>query len=317
MTLTVILQEFWRRRILIGLALLLSLAAGAVVAYRVTPTLPPHFKSRQYQVGVASVRMLVDTPNSIVADLNPSGASSLSLHAQLLANLLASQSIRTTIAASVGIPIQDLAVVPPAISAAPIVATPLATATVPPADASTLTISVDPTLPIVSISAQAPDRVGAANLANGAVTALRAYLVSVAGAQKIPTSRRPVITSLGALSGTATRGRSRILGVAAALVLFSLLSYVILIVGGLRRRVRMAAPHAEAAAGPVPASPEPSPAESNGNLHEPSLPVANGNLPGHEPGPARAPAGLVAGIPPAAAAKGGWRVTASGLLSRR
>lgn len=238
MNLIFILQVLWRRRIVVGVAVLLSLGVGASVAYRVTPGLPPHFKSRRYQVGLASVRVLVDTHDSIVADLDPTGADSLSLHAQLLADLIASGPVRTGIAQAVGIPPQYLAVVPPAVSGAPAVATPIATAAPPPADASTLTIGVDSTLPLVSISAQAPSRTQAATLAGAAVVALRRYVLSVAAAQKISATHRPVITSLGIQSASATRGPSRIYGVAAALVLFSLFCYAVLVISSLRQRIR-------------------------------------------------------------------------------
>lgn len=298
MNLVVILQELRRRKIAVGIAVLLSICSGLFVAFSVTPGLPPHLKSRQYTVGVASVRVLVDTPRSIVADLNPSGAASLSIHAQLLADLAASQPIRQAVATEVGIPIQDLAIVPPAIGGAPTVPTPVATALPPPSDAQTLTLSVDPTLPLVSIAAQAPTSAQAARLAAGAVTALRRYLVTVAAAQQIPVSRQPVITSLGALSGTATRGPSRVLAVGAALIVFALLCYGIVVWAGIRRRMAMAALAAEevpSAAAPIPpaAGPDgPVAAPSNGksNGHSESPPAFDFPEPAPAPVPVAAPA---------------------------
>jgi hypothetical protein len=265
-----VVQELWRRRIVVLVALLMSICAGTFVVYRVSAGLPPHLKSRQYQVGVASARVLVDTHDSIVADLNPRGAASLSLHAQLLAGLVASESIRTAIAQSVGISPQSLAVIPPAIGGPPAVPTPVATAVPPPSGASTLTIAVDATLPLVSISAQAPSQEAAAKLANGTVTALQSYLLSVASAQKIPASRQPVISSLGVQSASATRGPSRIYGVAAALGLFSLLCYIIIVGGGVRQRARtrdLAEPDVVPAVAQPVALPEPaiSQLSSNGN----------------------------------------------------
>src|SRR5947209_13912144 len=126
--------------------------------YHVSPGLPPKLQSRQYVVGVAQSRVLIDPHDSIVADLNPQGATSLSTHAQLLADLIASLPIRTTIAHNLKIPLSSLAVVPPTENGAAPVPTPVATTQTPPSGASTLTISVDSTLPLVSISAQAPDQ---------------------------------------------------------------------------------------------------------------------------------------------------------------
>jgi hypothetical protein len=233
-----ILQQLWRQRIITVVALLVAVCIGAFISFRVSPGLPPHFQSRQYVVGIASARVLVDTPDSIVADLNPSGAASLSLHAQLLADLIASQPIRTAIASSLKIPLQSLAVVPPALAGAPPVATPLANAITPPSGASTLTIGVDSTLPLVSISAEAPNAARAAQLAEGAVAELRSYLVSVAAAQKIPASRQPRITSLGIQSAATTKGPSRLYGVAATIVLFMFFCYCGLVVSGFRQRAR-------------------------------------------------------------------------------
>ena len=43
-----------------------------MTAYRISLA-PPKLESRQYHVGVASARVLVDTPDSQVVDLNPEG----------------------------------------------------------------------------------------------------------------------------------------------------------------------------------------------------------------------------------------------------
>ncbi len=290
MSLVFILQELRRRKIAVGIALLLALCAGALLAYRVSLGPPPHVESRQYEVGVASVRVLVDTPHSLVADLNPSGAASLSVHAQLLADLAASEPIRNSVAAKVRIPVRDLAIVPPAISGAPPVPTPVATSTTPPADASTLTLSVDSTLPLVSIAAQAPDQAQAARLADGAVAALRGYLVSVASAQKIPAWRQPVITSLGAVSGTATRGPSRTLAAGAALIVFCVLCYLILLFSGIRQRMASQPSTAEqtvpAQAVAAPASPQSTSPQSNGHHPEPARAF---DFPGPELAPRQEP----------------------------
>ena len=65
-----------------------------MTAYRISLA-PPKLESRQYHVGVASARVLVDTPDSQVVDLNPKGADALSSRASLLANLMASSPVKT------------------------------------------------------------------------------------------------------------------------------------------------------------------------------------------------------------------------------
>jgi hypothetical protein len=296
-----ILQELWRRRIIVGIALMLSILVGATIAYQVTPGLPPHFKSRQFEVGVASARVLVDTPHSIVADLNPSGAASLALHAQLLADLTASEPVRTAIAHSVGIPLQSLAVVPPAVAGAPPVPTPVATAVTPPSGTSTLTMGVDSTLPLVSLSVQAPNQDQAAKLASGAVTALRSYLGTIAAAQKIPLYRQPRITSLGVQSATATRGPSRMFGAAATLVLFSLFCYLVLVVGGAREQLRRARESASSGSQPDATSAPLLDEEElfDNNLTVPPVRIANGTRPAPTGVRERGPHELVAMTPAA------------------
>ena len=241
MQLVLVLQRLRRHRFAVAFALLLSAAVGIMFVYRVSAGFPPQLQSRRYDVGVANERVLVDTPDSIVADLNPSGAASLLAHAQLLADLFSSQPIRLAIAREAHISVQNLSVIPPAVAGAAPVQTPLATATVAPARAATLTIGVDSTLPLVSIAAQAPNREQANELATGAVAALRGYLQSVAMSQNIPASRQPVIQALGGQSGTTTEGPSRALGGIGALVVFGLGCYLILFVDGVRGRLRESA----------------------------------------------------------------------------
>ena len=72
------------------------------------------------------------------------------------------------------------------------VQTPVVRAVTPPAGASTLSITTADNLPLVSINALAPNPTQAAKLADSAVTSLRSYLQSIAGAQKIPVERRAV-----------------------------------------------------------------------------------------------------------------------------
>jgi hypothetical protein len=247
MQLIIAIQRLRRHRLPVAFVLLLSAAVGILLVYRVSPGLPPHLQSKRYTVGVANARVLVNTPNSIIADLNPSGAASLSQHAQLLADLFASEPIRAAIAREAGIPVESLSVIPPAVAGAP-VQTPLATATVPLRQQATLTMGVDSTLPLVSISAQAPDETKANELADGAVRAIQGYLRSVATSQNIPVSRQPVIQALGGQSGTLVAGPSRVLGALAVIIVFGLGCYVILFVDGIRRRLRESAAETDALA---------------------------------------------------------------------
>jgi hypothetical protein len=230
-----ILSELLRRRFAVAGALVLSVAVGVLVFYRVSVGLPPQIKARQYSVGVASARVLINTPSSIVADLNPNGGGSLPAHAQLLGNLLASEQVRTAIAKSAHLAPSKLVVEP--LSVAGVVQTPLAVSAPAPVGASTLNVNADPLLPLITINAQGPNPTTAAALANGAVTSLQAYIRTVAAEENIPSRRQPVVTSLGLAQGrSATRGSSRLYGLIAMVFVFGICCYLILFVGGARRR---------------------------------------------------------------------------------
>jgi hypothetical protein len=234
MQFALIMQELRRRRLVVGICFIVSLAIGGIVAYQISPGLPPHIKSRQKLVGQASTRLLVDTPSSIVADLNPAGAASLLVHAQLLGDLIATDPLRNAIAQQAGISLNDIAIVPPTIAAP--VGTQVSRAVAPPAASSTITVTVDPALPIVSVDVQSPTKELAVKLANTAFAVIRGYEQSVAFEQGIPQGHQPVLKSLGVTSSVTTRGPSRIMALGVTFLLFALSCYFTLMVTGIRRR---------------------------------------------------------------------------------
>jgi hypothetical protein len=237
MQLYAILNELWRRRIVVGIALVVSGFIGLMVAFKVTPGLPPKLASRAHEIGVASTRVLINTPNSIVADLNPAGGASLSTHAQLLGNLLSSDQVHNAIAKSAGLAPTDLTISPLAVGG--VVQTPLAVTAPAPVGASSVSVNADPLLPLINIKATAPTPTQAAALANGSVRVLQSYIQTVAAEEGIPISRRPVITSLGSAVGLpSTTGASKMYSAIAIILLFGLSCYVILVVTGGKARIR-------------------------------------------------------------------------------
>lgn len=242
MELISILRILWARRRLVVLALLVSAIVGVFVAYRVSPTVPP-LHSRQYNVGVASASVLVDTPQSQVADLSPAalagtGAPNLNSLASLYAKLFAIGSIQDQISQLAGVPFRRLATTEINNATAP-VATPLAgqSSAAPSASPWQLNISVDPTLPLITIQTQAPTPQQAGRMATASVRSLRGYLDTVAAQQQIPASKRPVVNELGTpVIGLASRGPRRLYGLVAALFVFLLACTMIVVSVGLRRR---------------------------------------------------------------------------------
>jgi hypothetical protein len=239
-----ILRELWRRRSLVALGGLLAICIGIMTGYRVS-SVPPKLESRQYHVGLASARVLIDTPDSQVIDLDPKGADALSTRANLLANLMATGPVKTVIARQAGVSVNKLNAIAPSMSADPTVTTPLtqrAAASAKSPDAYVLTIRAGETLPIIAIEAQAPTAEKAARLANAATVGLRTYLNSVAATQNIPDARRFVVTSLGpAQSADVVRGPRRLFAIVAFVLVLGFTCTAIILMSGLARGWRQAA----------------------------------------------------------------------------
>lgn len=237
MQLYAILNELWRRRLRVGLALIVSVLVGLMVGFKISPGLPPHLSSRQHEVGVASTRVLINTPSSIVADLNPAGGSSLATHAQLLGNVISSEQVHNALAKRAGLPPSDLTIAPLAVGG--VIKTPLAVTAPAPVGASSVSVNADPLLPLITITATAPTPKLAASLANGSVSVLQSYVQRVAAEEGIAPSRRPVITSLGSAVGVpSTSGPSKMYSALAIILLFGFSCYVILVASGGKARLR-------------------------------------------------------------------------------
>jgi capsular polysaccharide biosynthesis protein len=241
MEIVTILRELWRRRYLVAIAAVLAIAIGLMTAYKVSPS---KLQGRQYHVGVASARMLIDTPDSQVVDLEPKGADGLGTRANLLANLMASGPVKAIIAEHAGINAAELIAIAPSMSGGPQVPTPLsqrAAASASNPEAYVLTLRSDEALPIISVDAQAPDAEHAARLADAATTGLRDYLKSVAAAQNVPNARQLVISTLGAAqSADVVRGPRRLFALLAAMFTFGFMCAAIVLISGLARGWRQA-----------------------------------------------------------------------------
>jgi capsular polysaccharide biosynthesis protein len=230
-----ILRDLWRRRILVALVALVSIAIGFMLAYRVS--LPP--ESRSYTVGVATASVLIDTPRSQVVEVEPKGSEYLANRANVLANLMVDGEIKAAIVERVGLePKQVIASSD----------SPGNTEPPPPLNAlsraymTSVALTSDMSeLPIIRVRTQAPDVSQAINLANAAVEGLSTYLDSKAVDEAISDSRRLRIRALGTAQGhAATRGPGRILGLAVAFFVFVAGCAIILALSALIRGWRAA-----------------------------------------------------------------------------
>lgn len=210
-----ILRALWHRRVLVGLVVVLSVAAGWALAFKPT-SFPP--ESRAYHVGVATASLLVDTPKSQVVEVAPEGSEMLGSRANVLANLMVDGEVKDGIAARVGVPSRKLlataltadgSAVPPKLKADSWAFT-----------ATVVTTSDMSELPIIRIETQAPTVAQSITLANAVVTGLTDYLNSKASTETVSDRRRLRVTGLGAPQAhLAARGPGLMMGAAAALFL--------------------------------------------------------------------------------------------------
>jgi hypothetical protein len=164
MELVLMLSALWRLRVLLAMGMTLAVTAGFAVGPHPAP-----------DRGVASSRLMLDTPDSQVVNADPEGLDSLTWRAALIVHLVSSVPVRTRIASDLGIPPEQLAVVDPALDK-PQVATTLPVAASEAAairpEPYSITVRSDPYLPIITVEAHAADRRRATRLANAATREL-------------------------------------------------------------------------------------------------------------------------------------------------
>jgi hypothetical protein len=213
------LRDLWRHRFIVVSVYLVALLAGTAVLY--TISFPPKLESRRYQVGVATARLLVDTPSSQVVEIAPKGSESLGVRANLIASLMVDGVVKTAIAKRAGLQPDELVGIASSATDQP---------APPPKNphASVLTTKVvtdndGAQLPIIEISTQAADDKAAAALATAALNGLRDYLDSKAAVQQIPDAQRLQVNGLGAPQAElVTRGPKNLFAVAAVIFVFGL-----------------------------------------------------------------------------------------------
>jgi hypothetical protein len=248
-----ILRELWRRRVLVLLVAFAAALVGFLLAYRVG--LPP--EPRKYEVGLATARVLVDTPQSQVVKVDPKGSDTLGLRAAVLANLMVEGEAKDAIARRAGLKPKKLkAVSASATTVGESGSEPQPVSTAFPDDPDVhmirtrvITNPDGEQLPIIETDVQAPDAASATKLANATVTGLTDYLDKRAAADEdVDEGRRLRVSGLGSAQATvAARGPGRTVAVAAAIVIFLAGCVIILLVSALARSWRAAevSEHAE------------------------------------------------------------------------
>jgi len=240
----IILRDLWRRRLLVVAVAVVALLIGGMTTYRLG--MPP--QSRQYEVGIASARALVDTPSSQVVDLGmreDTNVGVLPARAVLLANLMTTTPLKDQIAERAGVPKDQLIANADTPTDGVPVTAPLATGTsLSPGDpqAKVITLKTDVSLPLLTVNSQAPDAETAAKLADSTLAVLDRYLDSLGTDERVPESRRLIIKPLGsARSATEQRGPSKVFALAVAIVVFGLGCVLIVVAVSLARAWQNAA----------------------------------------------------------------------------
>jgi hypothetical protein len=214
------LRDLWRTRTAVALIAVMALLAATAVMYRVT--FPGKIESRRYQEGVATIRILVDTPSSQVVAVSPKGSETLGMRANLIASLMVDGVFKAAIAKRAGVAPNKLVGIAENDEAAD---------TKPDGPLPKRGVDVLRTrviqdidgnqLPIIEIETHAADAAGAGRLANAAVEGLRDYLDTQAATEQVPDARRLRVNGLGtAQESDIARGPSLVVAFGIGIVVF-------------------------------------------------------------------------------------------------
>ena len=236
------LYELWRLRLGVALALVLALFA-ALWSVKKVSVFPPSVQSRSLEMAAAQTRVLVDSPKSAVLDLamSTSDIQSITNRSLLIANVMASAPVREYIARRAHVPADVLQVASPVTPAFP---RPLATNGNKPKTKDILrspgeyrlSLTSNPTVPIVDVYAEAPTAAAAQQLANGAVDGMRDSLRDLGDSQQIPVNQRVDLEQLGrAKGGLIDRGVNVEVAALSFLLVFAASSLAVLFVSRVRR----------------------------------------------------------------------------------
>ncbi len=230
MELVSIMRVLIRKRVMVGIAALASLAVGFAAttgALSIGPLSGPKPATAH-----ATSRVLVDMPASLLVNEPGIRADTTATRAILLADLALSDDVKAAIAKDAGIAPDELHVITPSVSAAPL-PNALTERTLEVAKASTapnvLRLTADGQLPVVWIDAAAPDEAAAKRLADAATAGLQTVAGSGDDRVEVEQLAPPLTQIIPGASG-------RPLALLAALGTFCLLCGAIVLLTGLSAR---------------------------------------------------------------------------------
>jgi hypothetical protein len=201
------LRELSRLRI--GLVLSVFVAAlAAVWSVAAISLSPPRLTPRALDIASAETQVVVDTPYSTVVDLRQgvNDIDPLTQRALLVGTLMSTEAVREDIAKRAHLAPERLQVVAPRTPDQP---RPTAQSgekkgpgdLLQTTDQYRLDIESNPTIPLLSIIAQAPTAAAAARLANSAVSGLRDYVNELVASERTPDDVQITLRQLGSAHG--------------------------------------------------------------------------------------------------------------------
>lgn len=236
------LRELWGLKLGLVISVLLAAAVAVTSVYSIE-LLPPKLTPRELDIGSASTSALIDSPRSLVVDLAASSTDleGITNRALLIGNVMASNPARNHIARAAGIPPEVLRISAPTTRRWPRQLNqsgidPAATDLLRSPREYRLSVTANPTVPIVNVFAAAPSAVEARRLADAAIMGTRAYLASVAEAQGVPAGRRVRIEQLSRARGEVIdRGVGTTVAVLTFLIAFGISCLTVLFIARVRR----------------------------------------------------------------------------------
>ena len=204
------LRMLWKLRAAVAACVLLSFVAGLSSVQRISlQGLTP----RSLEVATASTQVVIDTPKSAMLDLRQDTYSleGLTNRAVLLGNVMASSSVRASIAQRANVPVDALLVSAPLTPKQPRAIadegnTKRTSDIFKLHDEYRLNIQANPTAPVLHIYAQTPTAKSADALANAAVDSMRAYLEELAREEQTPMAEQIRLIQLGRAQGAVING---------------------------------------------------------------------------------------------------------------
>jgi hypothetical protein len=188
----------------------LAFAVAFTSIYRIGLS-PPGVHPRALELGAATTQVLVDTPTSQAADLSninsdPLAIVALNSRATLLGNVMASTPVRAYIGRLVGVDASQIQATTPITANVPRSVTeppsaPRATDLIASTDHYKIDVQVDPTVPVITVSAEGPSEDSAVRLANAAVEGLRQYLADLSVRQNVAPDKQVKLEQLGPAHG--------------------------------------------------------------------------------------------------------------------